>query len=94
MTGPYQPAMGEPDEAWCRRYLEHPAIQKYLATHDAEAARLDVGRVKQAVENVARRHGLQADPPIPYSVARIFGYSAAPAVMDAEIADEYARLAP
>lgn len=53
---------------------------------------LDVERVKRAVVNVAKRHGLAKDPPIPLSVARIYGYSAAPAEMDAEIAREYAAL--
>ena len=56
------------------------------------APELDVGRVKQAVVNVAKQHGIVADPPIPPSVASIFGYSTTPAKMDAEIAAEYARL--
>lgn len=30
----YVPAMGEPDEAWCRQYLAHPGIQRYLAARD------------------------------------------------------------
>lgn len=36
-TPRYVPAMGEPDEGWCRAYLAHPAIQRYLALRDAEA---------------------------------------------------------
>lgn len=58
---------------------------------DARAP-LDVPRVALAVRNVAARHGIKADPAIPFSVARIWGYSAAPLTMDAEIAAEYARL--
>jgi hypothetical protein len=58
----------------------------------SQSGGLDVELVKRAVVNVAKRHGLAKDPPVPLSVARIFGYSAAPAVMDAEIAAEYVEL--
>jgi hypothetical protein len=54
--------------------------------------RLDVRRVVKAIENVAARHGLKKEPPAP--LARIYGYSTTPDDMDAQIAAEYAALAP
>ena len=53
---------------------------------------LDVRRVAQAITNIAVRNGVVKDPP-PQSLFGIFGYSAAPAEMDAKIAREYAALA-
>jgi hypothetical protein len=50
-------------------------------------------RVKQAVVNVAARHGVVKDPPAPsFSIASIFGYTTTIENMDAEIAREYAAL--
>lgn len=55
---------------------------------------LDVRRVVKAIENVAARHGIKKDPPMPYALMRIYGYSTTPDDMDAQIAAEYAALGP
>lgn len=83
--------------------LEFPWEAEYLGLSAALAATtppapaeapLDVPRVAQAIAAVAKRHGVVKDPPPPLALMRIYGYTTAPAVMDAEIAAEYARLAP
>jgi hypothetical protein len=62
----------------------------------ASGGGLDVRRVKQAVVNVAARHGAKSNQPMTVeqmAVGKMFGYSAATPDMDAEIAIEYDRLA-
>jgi hypothetical protein len=54
---------------------------------------LDVGRVVQAVVNIAKRHCVGKEPAEPPPLMLLFGYSRATPDMDAEIAAEYARLA-
>lgn len=53
---------------------------------------LDMRRVVLAITNVATRHGVVKDPPIPLSLMRIYGYTTYLADMDAEIAAEYEKL--
>jgi hypothetical protein len=65
----------------------------FAATLRATPTGIDIGRMKQAVTNIAVRHGVVKDPPAPdWSLMHLYGYSAAPADMDAEIAAEYDRL--
>lgn len=84
------------DYAWeiCggHHVLYDRAQARLLAAITPADGALDVERVKRAVVNIAVRHGLAKDPPIPLSVARIWGYSKAPIEMDAEIVAEYVRL--
>jgi hypothetical protein len=77
-------------------------LARLLATLDAarsgpaSGGGLDVRRVKQAVVNVAARHGAKSNQPMTVeqmAVGKMFGYSAATPDMDAEIAIEYDRLA-
>ena len=56
------------------------------------AAPLDVRMVVQAINAVAKRHGVAKDPP-ERPLMHIFGYTSATPDMDAEIAAEYAALA-
>jgi len=56
------------------------------------AAPLDVRMVVQAINAVAKRHGVAKDPP-ERPLMHIFGYTSATPDMDAEIATEYAALA-
>ena len=55
-------------------------------------APLDVRMVVQAINAVAKRHGVAKDPP-ERPLMHIFGYTSATPDMDAEIAAEYAALA-
>ena len=55
------------------------------------AAPLDVRMVVQAINAVAKRHGVAKDPP-ERPLMHIFGYTSATPDMDAEIAAEYAAL--
>jgi len=55
-------------------------------------APLDVRMVVQAINAVAKRHGVAKDPP-ERPLMHIFGYTSATPDMDAEIATEYAALA-
>lgn len=74
---------------------EFPWLRESLlaATTQPETGTLDVRRVVKAIENVAARHGIKKDPPMPLALARIYGYSTTPDDMDAQIAAEYAALA-
>jgi len=54
-------------------------------------APLDVRMVVQAINAVAKRHGVAKDPP-ERPLMHIFGYTSATPDMDAEIAAEYAAL--
>ena len=64
---------------------------KRLATIAALRAALDVRMVVQAINAVAKRHGVAKDPP-ERPLMPIFGYTSATPDMDAEIAAEYAAL--
>ena len=76
------------DPAYARGWNDALAAQG-----PAQEERLDVGRVKQAITNIAVRHGVVKDPPPPtWSLMHTYGYTTAPATMDAEIAAEYRAL--
>lgn len=78
-------------ESLCVEYGRSDAPARPAA--DDLGAALDVERVKQAVTNIAVRHGVTKDPPPPnWSLMHFYGYSTTPEKMDAEIAAEYARL--
>ena len=74
-----------------------PAEWQWLVIENAERvaalrAAQDVRMVVQAINAVAKRHGVAKDPP-ERPLMHIFGYTSATPDMDAEIAAEYAALA-
>jgi hypothetical protein len=77
-----------------RDFIEAASPSAIIALLDAgppaPPAPLDVKRVIRAIHSVAKRHRIVKDEPPPLSLMRIFGYSAAPDEMDAEIAHAYA----
>ena len=68
------------------------AWEEQAATIAALRVALDVRMVVQAINAVAKRHGVAKDPP-ERPLMHIFGYTSATPDMDAEIAAEYAALA-
>jgi len=82
-------------EEWDWRQ-EHDALMGLIESGGAtiaalRVAPLDVRMVVQAINAVAKRHGVAKDPP-ERPLMHIFGYTSATPDMDAEIAAEYAAL--
>jgi len=84
-----------PSDCWWPAAMEMAAEARAPLEEEIAALRaapLDVRMVVQAINAVAKRHGVAKDPP-ERPLMHIFGYTSATPDMDAEIAAEYAALA-
>ena len=83
-----------PSDCWWPAAMEMAAEARAPLEEEIAALRaapLDVRMVVQAINAVAKRHGVAKDPP-ERPLMHIFGYTSATPDMDAEIAAEYAAL--